>query len=66
MLIVIPGTSLYRGSTVAHLEVPVDEWFNMNEHEWKAYVQEFSKMSVDDAKKGKTIGATHVPTVEVS
>ncbi|KAJ7377534.1 hypothetical protein OS493_028517 [Desmophyllum pertusum] len=24
-----------------------------------------SKMSVDDAKKGKTIGATHVPTVEV-
>ena len=43
-----------------------DEWFDMKEAERKAYVQEFNKMSVEDAMKGKTIAATHVPTADVS
>ena len=51
---------------VAHLEVPVDEWFDMNEDERNAYDQEFNKMTIDDAMKGKTIAASHAPTAQVS
>ena len=51
---------------VAHLEVPVDEWFNVNEDERNAYIQELNKMTIEDAMKGKTIVASHVPTVQVS
>ena len=47
---------------VSHLEVPVDEWFDMNEDQRNAYVQEFNKMNIDDAMKGKTIAASHAPT----
>ena len=44
-----------------------DEWFDAKEAaERKAYVQEFNKMSVEDAMKGKTIAATHVPTADMS
>lgn len=51
---------------VAYLEVPVDEWFDMNEDERNAYVQEFNKMTIEDAMKRKTIAASHVPTAQVS
>ena len=51
---------------VAYLEIPVDECFDMNEDERNAYVQEFNKMTIEDATKGKTIVASHVPTVQVS
>jgi len=39
------------------LEVPVNEWFDMNEDERNAYVQEFSKMTINDEIKDKTIAA---------
>ena len=51
---------------VAHLSVQADEWFEMNEDQRKAYVNEFNKMPVDDAMKGKAIRTTHVPTGELS
>ena len=51
---------------VAYLEVPIDKWFDMNEDERSAYVQEFYKMTIEDVMKGKTIAASHVPTAQVS
>ena len=50
---------------VPDLEVLVDEWFDMNENERNAYVQEFNKMTIDEMK-GKTIAASHAPTAQVS
>ena len=50
---------------VSHLEVPDDEWFVMNEDQRNAYVQEFNKMTIDDALKGETIAASHAPTAQV-
>ena len=38
---------------VSHLKVPVNEWFNMNEDERNGYVQEFNKMTINDAMKLK-------------
>ena len=38
---------------VSHLTVPVHEWFNMNEDERNGYVQEFNKMTINDAMKLK-------------
>ena len=37
----------------------------MNEDERNAYVQEFNKMTIDDAMKGKAIVASHAPTAQV-
>ena len=51
---------------IAPLEVPVDEWFDMNEDERKACVHEFNKMTVEAAVDGKTITASHLPTVQAS
>ena len=51
---------------VAHLSVQVDEWFEMSEDQRKAYVNEFNKMSIDDAMKGKAIRVNHVRTGEMS
>ena len=51
---------------IAHLSVQADEWFEMNEDQRKAYVNEFNKMPVDDAMKGKAITINHVPTGELS
>ena len=45
---------------VAHLSVQVDEWFEMSEDQRKAYVNEFNKMPIDDAMKGKAIRVNHV------
>jgi len=38
----------------------------INEDQRKAYVNEFNKMPVDDAMKGKAIRINHVPTGELS
>ena len=43
---------------VVHLSVQVDDWFEMNEDQQKAYMNEFDKISVDDAMTGKAIGST--------
>lgn len=43
-----------------------DDWFEMNEGQRKAYVNEFNKMSVGDAMKGKAIRVNHVRTEEIS
>ena len=51
---------------VVHLSVQADEWLEMNEDQRKAYVNEFNKMPVDDAMKGKAIRTNHVPTGELS
>ena len=49
-----------------HLRLSVSDWFDMNEEQRKAYVNEFNKMSIDDAMKGKTIGINQAPTGEAS
>lgn len=50
----------------AHLEVPADQWFDMNDIERKKYVQKFNNMSVEDAMKGKIIKIAEVPDMEPS
>ena len=52
--------------TVAHLSVQVDEWFETSEDQRKAYVNEFNKMPIDDAMRGKAIRVNHVCTGEMS
>ena len=51
---------------VAHLSIQVDEWFDMSADQRKAYVNEFNKMPIDDAMKGKAIRVNHVRTGEIS
>ena len=51
---------------VAHFSVKVDDWFDMNEDQRKAYMNEFNKMSVGNAMKGEAIRVNHVPTEEMS
>ena len=66
--LVICGFSSEYGlaEVVAYLEVPVNEWFDMSEDERNGYVQEFNKMTIEDAIKRKTKAAIHVPTAQVS
>ena len=51
---------------VVYSSVQVDEWFEMSEDQRKAYVNEFNKMRIDDAMKGKAIRVNHVRTGEMS
>ena len=51
---------------VAHLSVQADEWFEMNEDQRKANVNELKKMPIVDAMKGKAISINHVPTGALS
>ena len=51
---------------VAHLSVQADDWFEMNEGQRKAYVNEFNKMPIVDAMKGKAIRINHIPTGALS
>jgi len=56
------STKYELAEVVAYLEVPVDEWSDMIEVERNAHV---NKMTIEDAMKGKTIAASHVPTTQV-
>ena len=51
---------------VVYLSVQVDEWFEMSEDQREAYINEFNKMPIDDAMKGKAIRVNHVHTGEMS
>ena len=46
----------------AYLRLSVSDWFDMNEEQQKAYMNEFSRMSIENAMKGKGIRINQVPT----